>query len=65
MGADNSFYMKTIETHAGAFFKVIIFSIGNVYTAIKIKQLTSSEPMRLMTTKTNPESNNPDFFSQK
>ena len=30
MGADNSFYIKTIETHAGAFFKVIIFSIGSV-----------------------------------
>ena len=30
MGADYSFYVKTIETHARAFFKVIIFSIGNV-----------------------------------
>ena len=30
MGADHSFYVKTIETHARAFFKVIIFSIGSV-----------------------------------
>ena len=28
MGADYSFYVKTIETHARAFFKVIIFSIA-------------------------------------
>ena len=28
MGAD---YVKTIGTHARAFFKVIIFSIGNVF----------------------------------
>ena len=31
MGADYSFYVKTIETHARALFKVIIFSIGSVY----------------------------------
>ena len=30
MGADYSFYVKNIETHAHAFFKVIIFSIGSV-----------------------------------
>ena len=30
MDADYSFYVKTIETHARAFFKVIIFSIGIV-----------------------------------
>jgi hypothetical protein len=30
IGADYSFYEKTIETHARAFFKVIIFSIGSV-----------------------------------
>ena len=30
MGANYSFYVKTIETHARAFFKVIIFSIGSV-----------------------------------
>ena len=30
MGADYSFYVKTIETHARAFFKVNIFSIGSV-----------------------------------
>ena len=30
MGADYSFYVKTIETNARAFFKVIIFSIGSV-----------------------------------
>ena len=30
MGADYSFYVKTIEPHARAFFKVIIFSIGSV-----------------------------------
>ena len=31
MGADYSFYVKTIETHARTFFKVIIFSIGSVH----------------------------------
>ena len=30
MGADYSFYAKTIETYARALFKVIIFSIGSV-----------------------------------
>ena len=30
MGADYSFYVKTIETHARAFFKVIIFSRSSV-----------------------------------
>ena len=30
MGANYSFYVKTIETHARSFFKVIIFSIGSV-----------------------------------
>ena len=30
MGADYSFYVKIIETHARAFFEVIIFSIGSV-----------------------------------
>ena len=30
MGADYSFYVKTIETHAHTFFKVIIFSVGSV-----------------------------------
>ena len=30
MGANYSFYVKTIETHASAFFKVIIFSISSV-----------------------------------
>ena len=30
MGANYTFYMKTIETHARAFFKVIIFSINSV-----------------------------------
>ena len=30
MRADYSFYVKTIETHARAFFKVIIFSISSV-----------------------------------
>ena len=32
MDADYSFYVKTIETHARSFFKVIIFSIGSVIT---------------------------------
>ena len=32
MGADYSFYMKTIKTHTRAFFKVIIFSIGCMNT---------------------------------
>ena len=31
MGADYQFYVKNIETHARAFFKVIIFSIGSVF----------------------------------
>ena len=31
MGADYSFYVKTIVSYALAFFKVIIFSIGSVY----------------------------------
>ena len=31
MGANYSFYVKTIETHARAFFNVIIFSIGSVF----------------------------------
>ena len=31
MGADYSFYVKTIETHARAFYKVIIFSIDSVF----------------------------------
>ena len=36
VGADYSFYVKTIETHARAFFKVIIFSIGSVtYNSIE------------------------------
>ena len=30
LGADYTFYMKTIETHARTFFKVIIFSTGSV-----------------------------------
>ena len=30
MDADYSFYVKIIETHASAFSKVIIFSIGSV-----------------------------------
>ena len=30
LGADYSFYVKTLETQARAFFKVIIFSIGSV-----------------------------------
>ena len=30
MGADNSFYVKIVETHARAFFKVIIFSLSSV-----------------------------------
>ena len=32
MGADYSFYVGTIETHAHAFFKVIIFYIGSVWS---------------------------------
>ena len=34
MGADYSFYVKTIETHARAFFKVIIFSISSVQASV-------------------------------
>ena len=36
MGADYSFYVKTIETHARAFFNVIIFSISSVNTVFSI-----------------------------
>ena len=39
MGADYSFYVKTIETHARAFFKIIIFSIGSVNTLSRIELL--------------------------
>ena len=35
MGADYLFYVKTIETHARAFVKVIIFSIGSVHNLDK------------------------------
>ena len=35
MGADYSFYVKTIETHAHTFFKVIIFSIGSVSSKVE------------------------------
>ena len=34
MGANYSFYVKTIETHARTFFKVTIFSIGSVCVGI-------------------------------
>ena len=34
MGANYSFYVKIIETHARAFIKVIIFSIGSVDKAL-------------------------------
>ena len=33
MGVDYSLYVKIIEIHARAFFKVIIFSIGSVAKA--------------------------------
>ena len=36
MGADYSFYVKNIETHARAFFKVIIFSISSVTVAVVV-----------------------------
>ena len=36
MGAAYSFYVKTIETHARAFFKVIIFSINSVQSLLLI-----------------------------
>ncbi len=40
MGADYSFYVKTIKTHDRTFFKVIIFSIGSVpLDEIQIKGL--------------------------
>ena len=41
MGADYSFYVKTIETHARAFFKVIIFSIGSVMKMIPDQNLNN------------------------
>ena len=37
MGADYSFYVKTIETLARSFFKVIIFSIGSVRCLHQLK----------------------------
>ena len=42
MGADYSFYMKTIDTHAHTFFKVIIFSIGSVSGLSKNLNLSQS-----------------------
>ena len=40
MGADYSFYVKIIETHARAFFNVIIFSIGSVRKVVDQSQNT-------------------------
>ena len=34
MGADHSFYVKTIETHARAFLTLIILAIGSVYITL-------------------------------
>ena len=34
MGADHSFYMKTIETHARAFLPLNISAIGTVHRVI-------------------------------
>ena len=39
MDADYSFCVKTIETHARAFFKVIILSIGTVYITLAKTEL--------------------------
>ena len=39
MGADYSFYAKTIETHDPTFFKVVIFSIGSVTSFCFLEQL--------------------------
>ena len=35
---DGPLYVKTIETHARAFFKVIIFSIGSVIVLYLLKE---------------------------
>ena len=42
MSADYSFYVKIIEIHARAFFKVIIFSIGSVVKSEKGRVLLGS-----------------------
>ena len=44
MDADYSFYVKTIETHARAFFKVIIFSIGTVMDRADVFQSDDAYP---------------------
>ena len=44
MGADYSFYVKTIETHARTFFKVIIFSIGSVHGCYLIMNTPNHHP---------------------
>ena len=53
MGAGYSFYVKTIETHARSFFKVIIFSIGSVIDKERHSfvdcELTTSHFMTLST----------------
>ena len=36
MGADFSFYMKTIETHAGTFLQLNISAVGSVYNEVTI-----------------------------
>ena len=38
LGAKYSFYVKSIETHARAFFKVIIFSIASVCVSSNLCQ---------------------------
>ena len=61
MGADYSFYVKTIETHARAFFKVIIFSISSVYNDMpvqkKFKFSAVQSPFQTPTLKLNDEHN--------
>ena len=47
MGAAYSFYVKTIETHARAFFKVIIFSINSVPLKFDAKRGFNSNVFRI------------------
>ena len=42
MGADYSFYVKTIETHARAFLTLNILPIGRVYQMVKTYNLRVS-----------------------
>ena len=39
MGADYSFYVKTIETHARAFLTLNILAIGRVSSTVRLQEI--------------------------